>query len=64
MGNASPVGHRAGQPVGSRSPTKSRAGMPDSGRGSDCDSLQSFSTRSTSGNVKRSLLALLSASFR
>lgn len=64
MGSASLVGQRAGQPMGSRSPTKGRMGVPEPGRGSDSDSLRSVSMRSPSGSVKRSLLASLSASFR
>ncbi|CAL5224111.1 g6743 [Coccomyxa viridis] len=71
LGSSSPAGHRSGQLFGSRSPTKgssavrlSKSSHPELQRGSDTDSLRSFSLRSSSGSVKRSLLASLSASFR
>ena len=71
LGGSSPSGHRSGQPFGSRSPTKGdsaprlgRPVHPESQRGLDADSSRSFSLRSSSGSVKRSLLASLSASFR
>ena len=71
VGNSSPAGQRFGQLLGSRSPSKgdnaarlARMGYTESLRGSDNDSLRSFSLRSSSGNVKGSLLASLSASFR
>ncbi len=70
-GSSSPAGQRFGQLLGSRSPSKgdnaarlARMGYTESLRGSENDSLRSFSMRSSSGNVKRSLLASLSASFR
>ena len=71
LGSSSPAGHRSGHLFGSRSPTKGssagrlgKSGLPELQRGSDADSLRSFSLRSSSGSVKRSLLASLSASFR
>ena len=64
-------GQRSGQLLGSKSPTKGdyaarlgRLSYPESQRGTDADSTRSFSLRSSSGSVKRSLLASLSASFR